>query len=141
MRLKSLICLMYSLIFLVFQVIPVRRSFAFDTTTRPATSKITPSSVHLRKSAPRSRITSPARSTAKCSCALKLLTWVVRRHQPFAIVEDPELLEIFQMLYARVDVPSARTISRNVQEVFELSKHNLVSMLKVRVLYIYLYHL
>ncbi len=41
------------------------------------------------------------------------------------------------MLYARVDVLSARTISRNVQEVFELSKHNLVAMLKVCVLYIY----
>ncbi len=79
----------------------------------------------------------PGAKYSKALMRLKLLTWVVRRHRPYAIVEDPELLEIFQMLYARVDVPSARTISRDVQEVFKLSKHNLVSMLKVRVLYIY----
>ncbi len=73
----------------------------------------------------------PGTKYSKALMRLKLLTWVIQRHQPYAIVEDPELLEIFQMLYARVDVLSARTISRNVQEVFELSKHNLVAMLKV----------
>ncbi len=38
------------------------------------------------------------------------------------------------MLYARVEVPSARTISRDVQEIFEMSKQNVISMLKVRTL-------
>lgn len=61
-----------------------------------------------------------------------LMLWVVRRHRPYAIVEDPELRRIFTMLYAMVEVPSARTISRDVIEVFEMSRRNVVSMLEVR---------
>ncbi len=61
----------------------------------------------------------------------KLLIWIARRYRLYAIVEDPELREIFQMLYSKVEIPSARTILRDVLEVFELSKMNLVAMLKV----------
>lgn len=61
-----------------------------------------------------------------------LTCWVARRHRPYAIVEDPELLQIFRMLYGKVEVPSARTISRDVQEVFQMSKLNVISLLKVR---------
>ncbi|KLO06206.1 hypothetical protein SCHPADRAFT_799838, partial [Schizopora paradoxa] len=46
-------------------------------------------------------------------------------------LEDKDLLDIFQMLYTKVEVPSARTISRNVIEVFEMLKSNLISKLKV----------
>ncbi len=61
-----------------------------------------------------------------------LLRWIVCRHRPFAIVEDPELIEAFQMLYAQAEIPSARTISRDVQEVFELTKREVSLMLQVR---------
>lgn len=77
----------------------------------------------------------PGAKYTKSLMRFKLLTWVARRHRPYAIVEDPELREIFQMLFARVEVPLARTLSRDVQEVFELSKLNLIAMLKVCLLF------
>jgi hypothetical protein len=45
--------------------------------------------------------------------------WCARRHRLFIIVEDPELVEIFRMLYARVNIPSHIMVSRDVQEIFE----------------------
>jgi len=58
--------------------------------------------------------------------------WVTQCHRPFAIVEDPPLLQIFRMLYAKVDVPSATTVSRDVKEIFQLSKVNVGKVLQVR---------
>ncbi len=60
-----------------------------------------------------------------------LLRWIVLRHRPFAIVDDPELVEAFQMLYDSVTIPSARTVSRDVQEVFEMTKQEVVKRLQV----------
>lgn len=61
----------------------------------------------------------------------KLIQWVVRKHRPFAIIEDEDLLDIFMMLYAKVQVPSAQTISRDIQEVFLLTRKNVVEMLNM----------
>ncbi|KAF8574611.1 hypothetical protein K439DRAFT_1371925, partial [Ramaria rubella] len=47
-----------------------------------------------------------------------LTIWVAQRHQPYAIVQDAELLEILHMLYEPVEIPSAHTLSWDVQEVF-----------------------
>jgi hypothetical protein len=41
---------------------------------------------------------------------LKLALWVAQRHRPFAIVADPEFIEILTDLNAKVIVPS---LSRN----------------------------
>lgn len=60
--------------------------------------------------------------------------WIVRRHRPYAIVEDPELIELFRMLFAQVEIPSARTISRDVQELYQMAKVNMIKMLQVRCL-------
>lgn len=91
---------------------------------------------HVKRCAPSKGVKTiedhiPGAKYTKALMRFKLLTWVARRHRPYSIVEDPELRDIFQMLYARVEVPSARTISRDVQEVFELSRLNLIAMLKV----------
>ncbi len=75
----------------------------------------------------------PGAKYSKALMRYKLLIWISQRYRPYAIVEDPELREIFQMLYSRVEVPSARTISRDMQEVFELSKLNVVALLKVSI--------
>ncbi|KAF8574727.1 hypothetical protein K439DRAFT_1371668, partial [Ramaria rubella] len=40
-----------------------------------------------------------------------LTLWVAWRHRPYAIVQDAKLLQILQMLYELVDVPSARMLS------------------------------
>lgn len=54
---------------------------------------------------------------------MKIALWIARRHRPFSIVEDPELLDIFRDLNSRVVTPSASTVSRDVKELFLLSRN------------------
>jgi len=61
-----------------------------------------------------------------------LAMWCARRHRPFNIVTDEELVEIFTMLYARVEVPHPITISRDVKEIFQQCKQNVTDTLQVR---------
>ncbi|KAF8578372.1 hypothetical protein K439DRAFT_1315739, partial [Ramaria rubella] len=51
-----------------------------------------------------------------------LTLWVARHHQPYGIVQDAKLLQILQMLYKPVDVPSMQTLSQDIQEVFLISQ-------------------
>ena len=44
--------------------------------------------------------------------------WVTTCHRPFAIIEDAPLLRMFKMLYAKVEPPSASTVSRDVKEIY-----------------------
>jgi hypothetical protein len=60
-----------------------------------------------------------------------LAMWCARRHRPFNIVKDDELIEIFRMLYDRVDVPHPITVSRDVKEIFSLCKENVANYLQV----------
>lgn len=48
--------------------------------------------------------------------------WIFHNHRPFSIVQDEELLEMLRMLYAKVDIPSPNTISRDVREIFALTR-------------------
>jgi hypothetical protein len=57
--------------------------------------------------------------------------WVSQCHRPFAIIEDRPLNRMFRMLYAKVDVPSAPTVSRDVKEVYEITKKNVGKVLQV----------
>ncbi|KAF8584242.1 hypothetical protein K439DRAFT_1230405, partial [Ramaria rubella] len=50
-----------------------------------------------------------------------LVLWVARRHRPYAIVQDPELLEIFKMLYEPPQIHSPCTLSWDIQEAFDIS--------------------
>ena len=61
-----------------------------------------------------------------------LAKWMSRRFRPFMMVEDLEFLEIFQMLNARIQIPSARTLARDVREIFAMSKSNVKELLEVR---------
>ena len=63
-----------------------------------------------------------------------LVMWIVRRYRPFLIVEDEELRRLLRMLYARVEIPSAVTISRDVQEIFNVTLKNVAKRLQVRYL-------
>jgi hypothetical protein len=65
---------------------------------------------------------------------MKLALWVARRHRPFAIVEDAELVDIFKDLNNKVEVPSRSTVSRDVKEIFDMSRKRVAAMLKVRTL-------
>jgi hypothetical protein len=53
---------------------------------------------------------------------LKLALWTARRKRPYTIVADPELVDIFKMLYNKVDIPCERTVSRDVQDIYRVSK-------------------
>ena len=58
--------------------------------------------------------------------------WCARRYRPFNIVKDEELVEIFTMLYARVAIPHPITVSRDVKEIFRISRENVSKVLQVR---------
>ncbi|KAJ3549237.1 hypothetical protein NM688_g5201 [Phlebia brevispora] len=59
-----------------------------------------------------------------------LALWCASRHRPYLIIEDPELLAIFCMLYAKVEVPSAITLSRDICEIFNIACSHLATKLK-----------
>jgi hypothetical protein len=62
---------------------------------------------------------------------VKLALWVARRHRPFAIVEDDELIDIFMDLNNKVEVPSRITVSRDVREIFQISRVKVAGILQV----------
>ncbi|KAF4611964.1 hypothetical protein D9613_004308 [Agrocybe pediades] len=61
---------------------------------------------------------------------MNLAIWVARRSRPFAIVEDKELLDIFQALNTNCVTPSRHTVSRDVREIYELSKERVGDILR-----------
>ena len=67
-----------------------------------------------------------------------LAMWCARRHRPFAIVDDPEFRELLSMLYARVQIPSRHTVSRDVQTIMDETRARVLDYFKV-CLYIYAY--
>jgi hypothetical protein len=62
---------------------------------------------------------------------MKLALWVARRHRPFAIVEDPKLVDIFMDLNNKVEVPSCITVSRDVKEIFYICRGKVAKILQV----------
>jgi hypothetical protein len=63
---------------------------------------------------------------------MKISLWVVHNNCPFAIVEDEGLLDIFHNLNSKCVTPSASTVSRDVKEIFQLTRTKVAAMLKVR---------
>ncbi|KAF8515549.1 hypothetical protein JB92DRAFT_2829628 [Gautieria morchelliformis] len=59
-----------------------------------------------------------------------LAKWCAHNHRPFSIINDKELIQIFKMLYGRVDIPSHVTLSRDIHEVFDFSKAHVSRFLK-----------
>lgn len=62
---------------------------------------------------------------------MKLALWVTRRHRPFSIVEDPELIEIFLDLNNKAIMPSRQTLARDVQDIFQISRKHISKTLQV----------
>jgi hypothetical protein len=62
---------------------------------------------------------------------MKIALWVTRRHCPFAIIEDDKLLDIFKDLNNKIEVPSRFTVSRDVKEMFDMSRKQVAGILKV----------
>ncbi|KAJ7599139.1 hypothetical protein C8J56DRAFT_722679, partial [Mycena floridula] len=58
-----------------------------------------------------------------------LALWVSTRKRPFAIVSDPEYLEIVTMLQSRTDTPSPTTVSRDVKEIYSITKESVAKEL------------
>jgi len=62
---------------------------------------------------------------------MKIALWVARRNRPFSIIEDPELIDILMDLNSKVVTPSRYTVSRDVKEIFQLSRSKVSLILKV----------
>jgi hypothetical protein len=61
--------------------------------------------------------------------------WIARRRRPFAIIGDPELHDLFKMLYDKVEIPNRRMISRDIKKVYQHSRRKVKQMLRVCCLY------
>ena len=57
--------------------------------------------------------------------------WVARRHRAFQIVDDLEFHEIVRMLYQKAQLPSRVTVSRDVHDIYLMSKENVIKLFKV----------
>ncbi|KIJ28003.1 hypothetical protein M422DRAFT_270772 [Sphaerobolus stellatus SS14] len=57
--------------------------------------------------------------------------WVSHHHQSFSIVSDSEFIEIVQMLYAAVKVPSQQTVTHDVKKIFTMTREKVKAYLFV----------
>ena len=62
---------------------------------------------------------------------VRLALWVARQHQPFSIIKDEELIEIFMDLNDKVVILSWYTLSNDVKEIFVFTKNKVSGILKV----------
>jgi len=62
---------------------------------------------------------------------MKVAIWVSCHIWHFAIIEDPELLEIFCDLNSKVETPSRQTVSRDIKQMFDISQKQVAKMLQV----------
>lgn len=67
----------------------------------------------------------------KESHCMKITLWVTNHHRPFKIIEDMKLLEIFADLNPNCELPKHHTVSRDVKEIFGLSRNGVATMLQV----------
>jgi len=109
--------------------------------TRIHHDKSTSNLVHHADSCNPSNLSSPAThamtafihgSTYKPSKFwLNIALWVARRSCPFTIIEDPELIKLFQSLNNQVLIPSWWTVAHDVREIFKTSQGSVAMMLQV----------
>ena len=62
---------------------------------------------------------------------MKVAIWVSRCNWPFAIIEDPELLDIFCDLNSKVVAPSQHNVSCDIKQMFDISQKQVAKMLQV----------
>lgn len=62
---------------------------------------------------------------------MKLALWVADSNRPFSIVEDKLLLDIFKDLNPNCVTFSRHTVSRDVKEIFMLSRKQVGALLQV----------
>jgi len=62
---------------------------------------------------------------------MKIALWVSKHNRPFAIVEDEELRDIFTNLNPNCVTPSGQSVSRDVKEIFGISRKEVGMLLRV----------
>ena len=62
---------------------------------------------------------------------MKIALWVSKYNRPFSIVEDEDLLEIFTDLNPNCITPMRWTVSRDVNQIFALSRTQVGALLRV----------
>ena len=72
----------------------------------------------------------------EASHRMKLTLWVAVSNHPFSIVEDKILLEIFTDLNLKCVTPLRQMVSKDVKEIFMLSRKEVGALLQVRLFFI-----
>ncbi|KAF5323705.1 hypothetical protein D9619_012911 [Psilocybe cf. subviscida] len=62
---------------------------------------------------------------------IQIALWIARRRRPYIIAEDQELLDIFRSLNASCITPSRTTISKDVQEIHDITKSVVMEILAI----------
>ena len=62
---------------------------------------------------------------------MNIALWVARCHHPFSIVQDKELLEIFNDLNNQCVTLLCATVSQDVKEIFKMSHAKVATLLQV----------
>lgn len=60
-----------------------------------------------------------------------LALWCARHHRPFLMVEDAEFRTLLHMLYARVEIPSRVTVSRDIHSIMVYCKGLTIALFEV----------
>src|SRR6266481_9009011 len=68
----------------------------------------------------------------------QIAKWIIKHCCPFAIIQDEELVEAFQMLHAAVSVPSQFSVGWDIRAMFSVMKAHVIAIFEVRI-YIGLY--
>jgi hypothetical protein len=66
---------------------------------------------------------------------MNISLWIVCHNRPFAIVEDDALLDIFNDLNNKCITPSASTVSRDMKEIFQMTRKKIAAMLRISTLF------
>jgi len=68
-----------------------------------------------------------------------IVSWVVNKCRPFAIIEDEELHALFLMLDPQVEIPSRHLVQHDIMHLYDITQKRLSDMLKVSYHYTPLY--
>ena len=64
----------------------------------------------------------------------QIAKWITKHCRPFAIIEDEELLKVFWMLHASVNVPSRFSVGQDIWTMFSMTKAHVIAMFEVSTL-------
>ena len=59
-----------------------------------------------------------------------LVKWICKRDRPFSMAEDPEFSEFCNILDSKFELPTRRTVTKDMEATYKVEKEKLVKKLK-----------